>query len=72
MNQDIPHGEYEIICVNDCSPDNLSDVVRSYQQRYSNVILIEHTENKTAGGARNTGVNIFLYILLCKRASNEQ
>ena len=56
LNQDIPHSEYEIICVNDCSHDNLSDVVRGYQQRYSNVILIEHTENKTAGGARNTGI----------------
>lgn len=57
LNQDIPHSEYEIICVNDCSPDNLSDVVRQYQQKYSNIILIEHTENKTAGGARNTGIN---------------
>lgn len=57
LNQDIPHSEYEIICVNDCSPDNLSDVVRQYQQKYSNIILIEHTENKTAGGARNTGVD---------------
>lgn len=57
LNQDIPHSEYEIICVNDCSPDNLSDVVRKYQQEYSNIILIEHTENKTAGGARNTGID---------------
>ena len=57
LNQDIPHSEYEIICVNDCSPDNLSDVVRHYQQKYPNIILIEHTENKTAGGARNTGID---------------
>ena len=56
LNQDIPHSEYEIICVNDCSPDNLSNVVRQYQQRYPNIVLIEHTENKTAGGARNTGI----------------
>lgn len=57
LNQDIPHDEYEIICVNDCSPDNLSNVVRQYQQEYPNIILIEHTENKTAGGARNTGID---------------
>ena len=57
LNQDILHSEYEIICVNDCSPDNLSDVVRKYQQEYPNIIFIEHTENKTAGGARNTGID---------------
>lgn len=57
LNQDIPHSEYEIICVNDCSPDNLSDVVHQYQQQYPNIILIEHSENKTAGGARNTGID---------------
>lgn len=57
LNQDIPHDEYEIICVNDCSPDNLSNVVHQYQQKYPNIVLIEHTENKTAGGARNTGID---------------
>ena len=56
LNQDIPHNEYEIICVNDCSPDNLRDVIIEYQQKYPNIVLIEHTENKTAGGARNTGI----------------
>lgn len=57
LNQDIPHSEYEIICVNDCSPDNLSDVVHQYQRQYPNILLIEHKENKTAGGARNTGID---------------
>lgn len=55
-NQDIPLEEYEVICVNDCSPDNSVDIVRKLQKEYSNLILIEHTENKKQGGARNTGL----------------
>ena len=57
LMQDLPQDEYEIICVNDCSPDNLRDVVLDYQKRYPLVRLIEHTVNKTAGGARNTGLD---------------
>lgn len=54
-NQDISLEEYEVICVNDCSPDNSVDVVRRLQKEFSNLILIEHLENKKLGGARNTG-----------------
>lgn len=54
--QDIPQDEYEIICVNDCSPDNTRNVIESYQSRYPNIILINHSINQTAGGARNTGI----------------
>ena len=56
VTQDISLDEYEIICVNDCSPDHLSEVVHDYQKHYDNIHLIEHTVNKTAGGARNTGL----------------
>ena len=55
-DQDIPLEEYEVICVNDCSPDNSVDVVKRLQKEFSNLILIEHTENKKQGGARNTGL----------------
>lgn len=55
-NQDISIEEYEIICVNDCSPDRSVDIVKRMQKIYSNLTLIEHTENKRQGGARNTGL----------------
>lgn len=55
--QDIPQAEYEIICVDDCSKDNTVEVIKEYQKQYSNIRLICHTENKTAGGARNTGMD---------------
>ena len=54
--QDIPQKYYEVICVNDCSPDNSVEIVKSLQKEFSNLILIEHTENKKLGGARNTGL----------------
>lgn len=55
-DQDIPVDEYEIICVNDCSPDNSVDIVKRLQKEYYNLKLIEHEENKKLGGARNTGL----------------
>lgn len=55
--QNINHDLYEIICVDDCSKDNLKEIIISYQAYYPNIILIRHTVNKTAGGARNTGIN---------------
>lgn len=54
-NQDIPEEEYEVICVNDASPDNSVDIVRQYQKKHSNLILVEHSHNKKLGAARNTG-----------------
>ena len=55
--QDISIEAYEVICVDDCSVDNTKGIIRTYQKRYSNITLIEHTINQTAGGARNTGID---------------
>ncbi len=54
--QDIPEEEYEVICVDDCSPDNSKSIVRKYQKQHSNLVLIEHPYNKGLGAARNTGI----------------
>jgi glycosyltransferase involved in cell wall biosynthesis len=55
-NQDIPEIEYEVICVNDCSPDNSREIVLQFQQKHKNLILIEHEINLRQGGARDTGL----------------
>ena len=55
-HQDIPQTEYEVICVDDCSKDNTVEVIKEYQKQYPNIRLMCHTENKTAGGARNTAI----------------
>lgn len=54
--QDIPENEFEVICVNDCSTDNTREIILSYAEKHPNLTLIDHTENLTAGGARNTGI----------------
>lgn len=56
--QDIPEEEYEVICVNDCSPDNLRNIILDYQKKHTNLIFIEHEVNKRQGGARNTGLTV--------------
>lgn len=55
LKQDIPKSDYEIICVNDGSPDNSSEVVISFQANYDNIILVEQ-ENQGVSMARNNGV----------------
>jgi glycosyltransferase involved in cell wall biosynthesis len=56
-NQDIPFADYEIICINDGSPDNCSEIVRELQKRIPNIILLEQ-ENKGVSVARNNGIAI--------------
>ncbi len=56
-HQDIPQSEYEVICVDDCSKDDTVQKIKEYQAKYPNIQLICHEVNKTAGGARNTGMD---------------
>lgn len=56
LNQDVSQDEYEIICINDCSPDNSEKIVKEIAINHSNVRLINHEENKKLGAARNTGI----------------
>lgn len=57
-NQDIPLEEYEVICIDDCSPDGSRAIVEHLQNEFSNLRLICHKENKKLGGARNTGLKV--------------
>jgi len=56
--QDIPESEYEVICVNDCSPDSSREIVLARQHNHTNLILIDHEVNKKQGAARNTGLQV--------------
>ena len=55
-DQDIPQDEYEVICVDDCSPDDSRVIVERLQKEYPNLQLLIHERNKKLGGARNTGL----------------
>lgn len=50
--------DFEVICVDDCSPDHSCDIIKDYQKKYLNLIYIKHPYNKRSGGARNTGMSI--------------
>ncbi len=54
MAQDLPPEQYEVIVINDGSPDNSREVVLRLQQEFSNIILLEQ-ENKGVSVARNNG-----------------
>ena len=55
-NQDIPKDEYEIICINDGSPDNCKEIIEGLQKDFKNIILINQ-ENQGVSRARNNGIN---------------
>lgn len=55
-NQDFPKVEYEVICVDDCSPDNSRSIIERLQKEYPTLKLVCHDINKKLGGARNTGL----------------
>jgi glycosyltransferase involved in cell wall biosynthesis len=48
--------DIEILCINDCSNDNSSLIVKELARQDKRVKLIEHSENLGLGGARNTGI----------------
>lgn len=55
LEQDIPKDDYEIIVVNDGSPDNSRDIVLKLQKESDNILLIEQ-ENRGVSVARNVGL----------------
>jgi glycosyltransferase involved in cell wall biosynthesis len=55
--QNIPQEQFEIICVNDGSPDNVSEIVIKLQQEFKNIILINQ-ENQGVSRARNNAIKI--------------
>lgn len=51
------HSDYEIILVNDNSPDNVGDIVKKYISLHQNIKFIYlEQENRGLGGARNTAI----------------
>ena len=65
MEQDIPLEEYEIILVDDSSPDNSSEMAKEYAIQYKNVRVCTHEKNKGLAAARNTGIDAAKGEYLC-------
>lgn len=54
--QDMSEDGFEVICVNDCSTDGTRDIIAGFAEMHPNLTLIDHEQNMTVGGARNTGI----------------
>ncbi len=54
--QDIKRDEFEIICINDGSPDDSRGVVKRLQKKYENIVLIDQ-QNQGVSRARNSGID---------------
>ncbi len=54
--QNIPDDEYEIICIDDGSPDNCGMILDEYAARYNQLRVI-HKENGGVSSARNVGID---------------
>lgn len=48
--------DIEIICVNDCSPDNSLQILQEYAEKDSRIKIIDFNENKGVSAARNAGI----------------
>lgn len=57
LHQDLSPEEYEIILVDDGSPDRCGDICEEFASRYSNVKVI-HRENGGLSAARNSGIEV--------------
>jgi len=49
--------EIEIICVNDGSPDKCLDIIKSYAEKDSRIVVVDQ-KNKGSGEAKNSGLKI--------------
>lgn len=57
LRQDLPSTEYEIILVDDGSPDNCPQICDEYATDHDNIRVV-HRENGGLSAARNTGIEI--------------
>lgn len=53
--QDIPETDFEIIIINDGSPDNSEEVCKDYMNLHKNIVYIKQ-KNQGQGAARNRGL----------------
>ena len=56
IHQDIPAKEYEIILVDDGSPDGCRKLAEDYASQYSNILVLTRPNGGTSA-ARNTGIH---------------
>ncbi|WP_335964307.1 glycosyltransferase [Galbibacter sp. PAP.153] len=56
LKQNLDKNDYEIVVVDDETPDNSMEIVNKLAKKHTNIKTVSQ-KNKGLGGARNTGVN---------------
>lgn len=57
INQNLQFSDYEIICIDDGSTDDSSQIIDQYAKKYSNVIAV-HQVNSGVSASRNLGMRL--------------
>ncbi|WP_434717426.1 glycosyltransferase family 2 protein [Lactococcus lactis] len=57
LNVKLPNEEYEIIIVDNCSPNNSVEIIKDKYRNYKNISIISNEENYGFGIANNIGVS---------------
>lgn len=50
------YKNFEIVLVDDASPDGCAAICDAYAEKYDNITAVHHPQNKGLSGARNTGL----------------
>lgn len=53
---DLSEDQYEVLCINDCSLDNVQEILEQNQRHHDNLRIIVYEKKLGPGGARNTGI----------------
>jgi glycosyltransferase involved in cell wall biosynthesis len=57
INQDIPSSEYEILVINDGSPDNSAEIIEKYRSEFPQIVCFDQ-ENHGLFETRNKGIEL--------------
>ena len=58
LRQGMEPGEWEVICVNDGSPDHSAVILAEYEKKYPAIFKVITQENLGVGETRNTGLKL--------------
>ncbi len=58
-------GNYEVIIVNDGSPDSSGEIADELAAEYAEITVIHHPENRGYGAAMKTGIAACKYEIIC-------
>lgn len=53
---DLDEKQFEVLCIDDCSPDGTRTILEQNEKQHGNLRIIVNSKNKGLGATRNTGI----------------